>query len=149
MATSYDVIFKRFLSEIKDYEIAMMEPEVIEEDLLLIFNSSLPFFFGCKKNLEDKDDELKQFNIDLNQDEINIIVSLMKRQWFKREIFNTDLTQQKFAENDFEFKSQANHLNALCKAKVDILDKEIKKMISNYSRRTNGEYFNYSRLVGK
>ena len=36
---------------------------------------------------------------------------------------------QKFGEADFEFKSQASHLNALNKAEVQLIDKEVKKIV--------------------
>lgn len=73
----------------------------------------------------------------------------MKREWFKRGIADTDVTQQKFGESDFEFKSQASHLNALCNAQVNVIDREVKNLLSNYSRVTRGKIFNYGRLAGK
>ena len=73
----------------------------------------------------------------------------MKREWYKRFIYDTDVIEQKYAENDFEFHSQANHLNAQVSGKTELLDKEIKKMISDYSRTPNHKVFDYSRLAGK
>ena len=73
----------------------------------------------------------------------------MKREWFKRGIADTDVTKQKFGETDFEFKSQANHLNALCNAEVNVLYREVKNLLSNYSRATRGKIFDYNKLVGK
>ena len=64
-------------------------------------------------------------------------------------IADTDVTQQKFGESDFEFKSQASHLNALCNAQVNVIDREVKNLLSNYSRVTRGKIFNYGRLAGK
>nr|DAU31732.1 MAG TPA: hypothetical protein [Caudoviricetes sp.] len=73
----------------------------------------------------------------------------MKREWYQRFIYDTDVIEQKYAENDFEFHSQANHLKAQINGMTELLDKEIKKMISDYSRTPNHRVFDYTKLAGK
>lgn len=149
MGTSYDKIYDAFLSRITDTERAELEDQVLEADMLKLLNSALPFFRVSRISLE-KDDEEKAFKEELGNDEIQIIGALMKREWYKRFIADTNVTMQKFADTDFEFKSQANHLKALVEGQTQTLDKEVKKMISLYNRiDSKGKIFDYSRFAGK
>lgn len=149
MGTSYNKIYDAFLSRITDTERAELEDQVLEADMLKLLNSALPFFRVSRISLE-KDDEEKAFKEELENDEIQIIGALMKREWYKRFIADTNVTMQKFADTDFEFKSQANHLKALVEGQTQTLDKEVKKMISLYNRiDSKGKIFDYSRFAGK
>lgn len=148
MATPYSSVFDSFLSKIKDYEFGELEADIVEYDLLKLLKSAIVYFSIPEKEFT-LDDEARSFSIDLTNEEIQILGSLMKREWFRRIIANTNVLIQKFGEADFEFKSQASHLNALNKAEIESIDREIKKMLSNYSRIKNGKIFNYGQLAGK
>ena len=148
MATQYTEVYDAFLSKIKDYEFGELESDVVEYDLLKLLKSAV-VHFKIPKNPFEMDDDEKAFSIDFTNEEIQIVATLMKREWFKRLIANTDVLIQKFGEADFEFKSQASHLNALNKAEAEVVDREVKKMLSDYSRIKNGKIFNYGKLAGK
>lgn len=149
MATPYQKIYDSFLSKIKDYNLGELSDVVMEYDMHSLLESAIPYFLCPKIDIFDRDDAAAEFKNDLGPEEINILGVLMKREWFKRGIADTDVTQQKFGESDFEFKSQASHLNALCNAQVNVIDREVKNLLSNYSRVTRGKIFNYGRLAGK
>lgn len=149
MSTPYSKIYDAFLSKIKDYDLGELSDTVMEYDMNSLLQSAIPYFLCPKVNIFDRDEEQKIFLNDLGNEEINILAVLMKREWFKRGIADSDVTKQKFGETDFEFKSQANHLNALCNAEVNVLDREVKNLLSNYSRATRGKIFDYNKLVGK
>ena len=149
MSTPYSKIYDAFLSKIKDYDLGELSDVVMEYDMNSLLQSAIPYFLCPKVNIFDRDEEQKIFLNNLGNEEINILAVLMKREWFKRGIADTDVTKQKFGETDFEFKSQANHLNALCNAEVNVLDREVKNLLSNYSRVTRGKIFDYNKLVGK
>ena len=149
MSTPYSKIYDAFLSKIKDYDLGELSDAVMEYDMNSLLQSAIPYFLCPKVNIFDRDEEQKIFLNDLGNEEINILAVLMKREWFKRGIADTDVTKQKFGETDFEFKSQANHLNALCNAEVNVLDREVKNLLSNYSRVTRRKIFDYNKLVGK
>ena len=133
MATPYQKVYDSFLSKIKDYNLGELSDVVMEYEV----------------DIFDRDDATAEFKNDLGPEEVNILGVLMKREWFKRGIADTDVTQQKFGESDFEFKSQASHLNALCNAQVNVIDREVKNLLSNYSRVTRGKIFDYRKLAGK
>lgn len=149
MGTPYQRIYDAFLSKIKDYDFGEMDELLLEYDLNSLLKSSIPYFLCPKNNIFNLDEEKKEFKSDLTLEEINILAVLMKREWFKRNISDTDVIQQKYSEIDFEFKSQANHLNALCNAEIEVIEREVKNLISNYSRVKQGQIFNYKNLVGK
>lgn len=149
MGTPYQKVYNSFLSKIKDYSFGELSDIVMEYDMHALLESSIPYFLCPDTNIFERDNDLGEFANELSSEEINILGTLMKREWFKRGIADTDITQQKFGESDFEFKSQANHLNALCNAEVSVIDKEVKKLLSNYSRVKRGKIFNYGALVGK
>ena len=149
MSTPYSKIYDAFLSKIKDYDLGELSDAVMEYDMNSLLQSAIPYFLCPKVNIFDRDEEQKIFLNDLGNEEINILAVLMKREWFKRGIADTDVTKQKFGETDFEFKSQANHLNALCNAEVNVLDREVKNLLSNYSRVTRIKIFDYNKLVDK
>lgn len=149
MSTSYSKVYDAFLSKIKDFNFGELPELVMEYDMHSLLESALPYFLCPKVDLSDRNEETLEFTNDLGPEEINILAVLMKREWFKRSIADTDVIQQKFRETDFEFKSQANHLNALCNAEVNILDREVKNLLSNYSRATRGKIFDYQKLTGK
>jgi len=147
--TPYKTIFDAFLAKIDSYEIGDLEDIVAEYDMTGLMNSGMVYFRLPKVNIWDKDDELKTFNVELSYEEIQIISRLMVAEWFKRMVYNTDTLIQKFGETDFEFKSQANHLKAQVEAWKEIVDSDVKTLLSNYSRSYQGEIFNYKLLAGK
>lgn len=149
MATPYSKVYNAFLGKIKDYNLGELSDVLMEYDMHILLESALPYFLCPTTDLSKRNDELQEFDGDLDPEEINILASLMKREWFRRGIADTDVTQQKFGESDFEFKSQASHLNALCNAEVNVINKEVKNLMSNYSRVKKGKIFDYSKLAGK
>lgn len=148
MATPYTDIYDAFLSKIKDYDFGELKEEVVEYDLHKLLLGAI-VYFNIPENPFEMDEDEKEFSIDFTNEEVQIIATLMKREWFRRIIANTDVLIQKFGEADFAFKSQASHLNALSKAEENVLNLEVKKLLSNYSRIKNGKIFNYGQLAGK
>ena len=150
MGTKCSVVYDAFLNKIKDYEFGELEYDVMNYDLSTMLRAAIADFHLCRVPLDIRGgDEDAAFTEDLNNEEIQILATLMKREWFRRIIADTDVLLQKFGEADFEFKSQASHLNALNKAEVQLIDKEVKKKLSYYSRIKSGEIFNYGKLAGK
>lgn len=149
MATPYDCVYAAFLSRITSFDRAELEEELLEADMENLLYAALPYFRLPRIPLT-YDREAKEFTHCLTNDEIQIISVLMKREWYRRFIADAELLIQKYDTNDFEVKSQANHLKALVSAEVESLNKECKKMISNYDRvDREGKTFDYKKLAGK
>ena len=151
MGTKCSEVYDAFLSKIKDYEFGELDYDVMQYDLMSMLRAAIADFRLCKVSLEinDRNKDNPVFVSTLTNEEIQILATIMKREWFRRIIADTDVLLQKFGEADFEFKSQASHLNALNKAEVQLIDKEVKKKLSYYSRIKDGEIFDYGKLAGK
>ena len=149
MATLYSEVFKSFTSKITDYQLGSLEDIVVENDMISLLNSSIVYFRLPKIDIFNKDDKKQIFNEDLSYEEIEVLSTLMVAEWFKRIIYNTDVLVQKYGETDFEFKSQANQLKALAEGYKEVVDRDIKRKIGNYSRTYQGKIFNYKLLAGK
>lgn len=149
MNTPYSKVFESYTSKIKDYELGELEDIVAESDMINILNSAIVSFRLPKVDIWNKNDELLTFNVELSYEEIEVLSTLMVREWFKRMIYNTDTLIQQFGETDFEFKSQANHLKALAEGYREVVELDVKTKLSNYSRTYKGKVFNYNLLAGK
>ena len=97
MATQYTEVYDAFLSKIKDYEFGELESDVVEYDLLKLLKGAV-VYFKIPENPYELDDEAKAFSIDFTNEEIQIVATLMKREWFKRLIANTDVLIQNLAK---------------------------------------------------
>jgi hypothetical protein len=73
MATTYETIYNRALSKITDYEFAALPEYDLEDVLHGYLLSSIAKFRKCKNDLKDRDEENKQFNVDLEDEEIEIL----------------------------------------------------------------------------
>ncbi len=96
--------------------------------------------------------ETDAFNTELTQEEINIFAHLMLVEWINRQLASVDVTRQAYGSRDFEFTSQANHLDKLIKLK-ESFSKEATRLQRLYTRRkmdSNGLFVpNYQGFGGK
>lgn len=92
------------------------------------------------------------FNTELTREEINIFAHLMLVEWVNRQLASVDVTKQAYSSRDFEFTSQANHLDKLIKLK-ESFSKEATRLQRLYTRRkmdSNGFFVpNYQGFGGK
>lgn len=96
-----------------DYEISvveMYENEIVKEDFVIgvVWNDSMELE-EIPRVLVDR----SSFNVELNQEEINILALLMKQSWVQRQVTSVENTRMKYSGSDFKFTSQANHLSKL------------------------------------
>jgi hypothetical protein len=76
-----------------------------------------------------------KYLIDLTLDELNIFADLMAIEWLNRQIRTVNLTRMKYSSKDFQFTSQANHIDKLLATKQQF-EADNKKMQRLYQRRT-------------
>lgn len=136
--TSYEVVFKSFLSKVQDPIFSQMEIEVAEDDMNSLLNSAILNFEYPKMDLKDKDDELKQFNNTLTLDEIEILGHLMAYEWMSRGLQSIDLISQNMTTKDFNTFSQANHINSLTNT-LRRREKQIRQLKIKYNMRDGNQ----------
>ncbi|HBN04395.1 MAG TPA: hypothetical protein DD434_01210, partial [Bacteroidales bacterium] len=84
MATPFQDIYDKFLNYIEDVELAKLYDEELEYLLENYLSRAVSLDFKqCKKNLNNVDKDLKQFNEDLTSEEQWIIATGMVMSWLE------------------------------------------------------------------
>ena len=138
MATSYEEIYNLAANKITDPEIALLLPEDIEELFHGYLISAIPKFRKCKNDLSNRDDELRQFNVDLLDVEKEILAILVVREWLQPQLYSALLTKQVFSDKEQKYYSQSSHLSEL-RALDETLKIEAQKLSRDYTYG-NSEY---------
>lgn len=137
--TSYETVYNRCLAKIEDPTLAMLPEEDLEEMLHGYLLSAIAKHRKCEHDLSDRDEELRQFNSDLSDLEIEIISLLMCREWVSQQINSVTLTLQVFSGKETNYFSQSAHLKELI-ALDDKWRLEAQQLSRDYTY-TNNEYF--------
>lgn len=132
MATSYSMIFESFLGKITDHSFLDLTEVDLEKICSQYLKSAIVKFKSCRSNLKDRDDVTKTFNVDLDDEEIDILAVQMVVEWLDPLV--TDITSLRQNMNDrmFEFYSQQSHLKQLM-AFQDRMETRAKKMMRDYT----------------
>ena len=96
-------------------------------------------FYNCKVDLDDRDDEIRCFNVDLSNWEIDVLAKFMVAAWLNDQIASVNLTLQMFGGKEEKYYSQAQHLSSLV-ALRDSIRTEARKMSRDRSYIKNS-YF--------
>lgn len=146
MSTPYTKVFDSFLSKIDDPLFITLSTDEAEEDMTSLLNGAIVHFDFPKVSLLDKDDELREFSGNLTLYEVEILATLMKLEWLKREIHGIHLLRQQLTSKDFGLTSQANHLKMLIELKVET-EKDVQSLLTKYSYVSNRQSL-YEGLAG-
>ena len=139
MATPYETIYTRCLAKLEDPTMAMLPEEDLEDMLHGWMLSAIAKHRKCEHDLSDRDEELKQFNSDLSDLELEIISLLMCREWVSQQINSVTLTLQVFSGKETNYFSQSAHLKELI-ALDDKWRLEAQQLSRDYTY-TNNDYF--------
>lgn len=138
--TSYETIYNRALSKLEDPQLVMLPEEDLEEMLHGYLLSAIAKHRKCEHDLSDRDEELKQFNSDLSDLEIEILGILMLREWISQRLHSVTTVLQTFSGKETTFYSQAAHIKEL-RELDERLRLEAQKLSRDYTY-TNNDYFN-------
>lgn len=136
--TSFEVIYSKFLSKATDdmyLELSEQETQALLEELLI---DALPWFEFPRVDVMAFDDELKEFDNELSQEEINIIATYMVVEWVGQQLANVENVRMKYSGQDFKFTSQANHLAKLVQLKKEYIQEGF-HLQRLYKRRIKGK----------
>ena len=73
MATSYEKLYENLLPKFRSYEIPLMSTEEVKDWLHDFLIPAISRFHVCRRDLNDRDDILQRFNVDLSDIEIEIL----------------------------------------------------------------------------
>lgn len=133
MATPYNKIYANVLNKFHSYEIPIMTDGEIEEYLYDFLISAIPKFYICRVDLNEKDDELKEFNNDLSDLEIEILSNYLLLDYLDSTYIRTStLLKVSLSSNDFHAYSPANMLDKLLSMHSNLLS-ENEGLLSRYA----------------
>ena len=138
--TSYDTIYNRALNKLEDPQLAMLPEEDLEDMLHGYLLSAIAKHRKCEHDLSDRDEELKRFNSDLSDLEIEILAILMLREYINQRLHSITNVLQVFSGKETKWFSQAQHIAEL-RAMDESLRLEAQKLSRDYTY-TDNEYFN-------
>lgn len=139
MATPYETIYNCALSKIEDPTLAMLPEEDLEDMLHGYLMSAIAKHRKCDHDLSDRDEELKQFNFDLSDLEMEILSILMVREWISQRLNSVTNVMQVFGGKEEKWFSQASHIKEL-REMDDRLRLEAQQLSRDYSYIDN-DYF--------
>ena len=114
MATSYEKLYENLLPKFRSYEIPLMSTEEVKDYLHDFLIPAITRFHVCRKNLNDIDDVLQRFNVDLSDIEIEILSNYLLIEYIDAEYIRTpSLLKVQLPSSDFKVFSPANFLDKL------------------------------------
>nr|DAZ66733.1 MAG TPA: hypothetical protein [Caudoviricetes sp.] len=135
MATPYSKIYEAFVFKVKAYDLLMLLEED-REDILYLYMISV-----CRKvaktvktyaNLADRDDEVKEFQTELDDDMIDIIAECMITEWLKPQMYSDELLESRLNTKDFTEYSPAKLIEQM-RYVYEMSKKESRVAINNYT----------------
>ena len=129
MSTTYEEIYDLASRKLTDVELPLLPEEELEDMFHGYLISSISQFRKCKNDLSDRDEDEKQFNVDLLDVEKEILAVLIARQWLQPQINSALLTKQVFSDKESKFYTQKEMLAVLMS-----LDEKLKIEAQKLSR---------------
>lgn len=114
MATSYEKIYDSLLPKFRSYEIPLMTTEEVKDYLYDFLMIAIPKFHVCRKDLQDRDDILQRFNVELSDIEIEILSNYLLIELLDSEYIRVpSLLKISLPSSDFKAFSKANMVDKL------------------------------------
>lgn len=114
MYTSYEKIYESLLPKFRSYEIPIMTEEEVKEYLHDYLVPAIARFHVCRKDLNNRDDILERFNVELSDIEIEILSNYLLLEYIDSTYIRTPtLLKVSLSSSDFNSYSPANMLDKL------------------------------------
>ena len=114
MAISYEKIYENLLPKFRSYEIPLMSTEEVKDFLHDYLIAATSRFHVCRKDLNNRDDILQRFNVDLSNEEIEILTNYLLLELLDSEYIRVpSLLKVSLPSNDFKVFSKANLIDKL------------------------------------
>lgn len=133
MATSYEKIYENLLPKFRSYEIPLMSTEEVKDFLHDYLMAAISRFHVCRKDLNDRDDIVQRFNVDLSDTEIEILSNYLLIEYIDSEYIRVpSLLKVQLPSSDFKAFSPANFLEKLVAMRTNYT-KENETLLSRYA----------------
>ena len=133
MPTPYEKIYESFLPKFRSYEIPAMTEDEVKEYMHDYLISAIARFHVCRKDLNDRDDLLQRFNLELSDTEIDILANYMLLEYVDATYVRVPtLLKVNLSSTDFNAFSPANMLSKLTEMQQRFL-RENETLLSRYA----------------
>ena len=133
MPTSYEKLYENLLPKFRSYEIPLMTTEEVKDYLHDFLIPAISRFHVCRKDLNDRDDILQRFNVELSDTEIEILSNYLLIEYIDSEYVRTPtLLKVQLPSSDFKAFSPANFLDKLMAMHTTYV-KENETLLSRYA----------------
>mgnify|MGYP004689676547 CR=1 FL=1 len=114
MATPFTDIYTRAIFKFADYKFLEQDPEIREGVLeKYLISAKTEFQRLCKIDLDDYDLNVKQFNSNLTDEEIEILALGVAFYWLSYKTLNSELLKNVLNSKDYYYYSPANLLKEI------------------------------------
>lgn len=119
MPTRYEEIYENLLPKFRSYEIPMMTSEEVKDYLQDYLIPAIARFHVCRQDLNDRDDILQRFNIELTVTELEILSNYVLLEYIDSTYVRTStLLKTNLGSTDFNTYSPANMLDKLMEMRL-------------------------------
>lgn len=133
MPTSYEKLYENLLPKFRSYEIPLMSTEEVKDYLHDFLMPAISRFHVCRKDLNDRDDILQRFNVELSDIEVEILSNYLLIEYIDSEYIRTPtLLKVQLPSSDFRAFSSANFLDKLVVMRTTYT-KENETLLSRYA----------------
>ena len=133
MYTSYEQLYANLLPKFRSYDIPLMTTEQVKDYLHDFLIPAISRFHVCRKDLNDRDDILQRFNVELSDMEIEILSNYLLIEYIDSEYIRVpSLLKVQLPSSDFKVFSPANFLDKLM-AMHKTYVKENETLLSRYA----------------
>lgn len=114
MPTPYEKLYENLLPKFRNYEIYYLNAEEVKDYLHDYLVPAIARFHVCRKDLNDRDDLLARFNVDLSDMEVEILSNYLLLEYIDSTYVRTaTLLKVNLSSTDFNAFSPANMLDKL------------------------------------
>ena len=111
MSTPYERLYENLLPKFRSYEIPLMTTEEVKDFLHDFIIPAISRFHVCRKDLNDRDDILQRFNVDLSDVEVEILSNYLLLEYIDSTYVRTPtVLKMSLPSTDFKAFSSANFL---------------------------------------
>lgn len=133
MATPYEKLYENLLPKFRSYEIPLMSTEEVKDYLHDFLIPAVSRFHVCRKDLNNRDDILQRFNVDLSDIELEILSNYLLIEYIDSEYIRTpSLLKVQLPSSDFKVFSPANFLDKLMAMHKEYIS-ENETLLSRYA----------------
>ena len=114
MPTPYERLYENLLPKFKDYDIPYMTTDEVKDYLHDYLIPAISRFHVCRKDLNNRNDLLERFNVELSDTEIEILSNYMLLEYLDSNYVRVPtLLKVSLPSTDFHAFSSANFLDKL------------------------------------